>query len=149
GFQLFGHRYVDHEGGAIPGIGVFDMETHHPGPRADRCIGDVVIATDVGDVVGFENHGGRTYLGPSQQPFGRVSHGHGNNSGDGTEGAVTKNAIGTYLHGSLLPKNPALADRLILTALRRKYGDSVELPPLEDSVENRAHATAVRTAEQR
>lgn len=149
GFQLFGHRYVDHEGGVIPGIGVFDIETRHPGPRADRCIGDVVLATDTGEVVGFENHGGRTYLGPAAQPFGTVKRGFGNNATDGTEGARYRNAIGTYLHGSLLPKNPALADELILAALRRRYGDDVELPPLDDAAERAAHAAAGAVAQRR
>ncbi len=149
GFQLFGHRYVDHEGGIIPGIGVFDLETRHPGPRADRCIGDVVLSTEFGEVVGFENHGGRTYLAPGQEPFGRVRRGFGNNAEDGAEGARKKNAIGTYLHGSLLPKNPAIADALILAALRRRYGEDVELPPLDDDRETAAHRAAVRTAERR
>jgi len=149
GFQLFGHRYVDHEGGTIPGISVFDLETRHPGPRADRCIGDVVLETPEGEVVGFENHGGRTYLAPGQAPFGRVLRGFGNNAEDGTEGARTKNAIGTYLHGSLLPKNPALTDELILLALRRRYGPDVTLAPLPDDAERAAHATAARTAERR
>jgi CobQ-like glutamine amidotransferase family enzyme len=149
GFQLFGHRYVDHEGGVIPGIGVFDAETRHPGPRADRCIGDVVLETTEGQIVGFENHGGRTYLGAGQEPFGRVRRGFGNNADDGTEGARRGNAIGTYLHGSLLPKNPQLADGLILAALRRHYGDAVDLPPLDDAAEGAAHSVAVRTAERR
>jgi hypothetical protein len=149
GFQLFGRRYVDHQGGIIPGIGVFDMETRHPGPRADRCIGDVVLATDAGEVVGFENHGGRTYLGPALKPFGRVVRGFGNNAEDGGEGARYKNAIGTYLHGSLLPKNPALADELILAALRRRYGPAIELPPLDDATETRAHYAATRVAMRR
>ncbi len=149
GFQLFGHRYVDHQGGIIPGISVFDLETRHPGPRADRCIGDVVLETPEGEVVGFENHGGRTYLAPGQAPFGRVLRGFGNNAEDGTEGARTKNAIGTYLHGSLLPKNPALTDELILLALRRRYGPDVTLAPLPDDAECAAHATAARTAERR
>lgn len=149
GFQLFGHRYVDHQGGIIPGISVFDLETRHPGPRADRCIGDVVLETPEGEVVGFENHGGRTYLAPGQAPFGRVLRGFGNNAEDGTEGARTKNAIGTYLHGSLLPKNPALTDELILLALRRRYGPDVTLAPLPDDAERAAHATAARTAERR
>lgn len=149
GFQLFGHRYVDHQGGIIPGISVFDLETRHPGPRADRCIGDVVLETPEGEVVGFENHGGRTYLAPGQAPFGRVLRGFGNNAEDGTEGARTKNAIGTYLHGSLLPKNPALTDELILLALRRRYGPDVTLAPLPDEAEHAAHATAARTAERR
>ena len=149
GFQLFGHRYVDHEGGVIPGIGVFDLETRHPGPRADRCIGDVVLATGFGEVVGFENHGGRTYLAPGQEPFGRVRRGFGNNAEDGAEGARKKNAIGTYLHGSLLPKNPAIADALILVALRRRYGEDVQLPALDDAAETAAHRAATRTAERR
>ncbi|QFG03121.1 type 1 glutamine amidotransferase [Tepidiforma bonchosmolovskayae] len=146
GYQLFGHRYVDHDGSVIPGIGVFDAETRHPGPVADRCIGDIVVETPFGEVVGFENHGGRTYLAPGQEPLGTVRLGRGNNAEDRTEGARRKNAIGTYLHGSVLPKNPALADALILAALRRRYGPSVELPPLDDAPERRAHEAALRTA---
>jgi len=146
GFQLFGHRYIDQEGGVIAGIGVFDVETRHPGPVADRCIGDVVLATEFGDVVGFENHGGRTYLAPGQAAFGTVRRGFGNNAEDGREGARYGNAIGTYLHGSLLPKNPALADALILTALRRRYGPEASLRPLDDGPEAAAHATAAAVA---
>lgn len=146
GFQLFGHRYIGSDGGEIRGIGIFDMETRHPGPRADRCIGDVVLSTSEGEVVGFENHGGRTYLGPHQEPFGRVRRGFGNNAEDATEGARYRNAIGTYLHGSLLPKNPAIADELILAALRRKYGADVTLPPLNDLLETAAHDVAVKVA---
>ena len=149
GFQMFGHRYVDHEGGIIPGIGVFDLETRHPGPLADRCIGDVVLATETGEVVGFENHGGRTYLAPGQPAFGTVKRGFGNNAEDGQEGARYKNAFGTYLHGSLLPKNPALADELIRLALERRYGEPVELQPLDDGSEAAAHAVAVGVAERR
>lgn len=149
GFQLFGRRYVDHEGGVIPGIGVFDLETRHPGPRADRCIGDVVLQTDLGEVVGFENHGGRTYLSAGQEPFGHVVRGFGNNAEDGTEGARVQNAIGTYLHGSLLPKNPAVADELLGAALRRRYGDEVELEPLDDVLETAAHRAAAKVAETR
>ncbi len=149
GFQLFGHRYVDHEGGIIPGIGLFDAETRHPGARADRCIGDVILQTPKGEVVGFENHGGRTYLAPGQAPFGTIRRGFGNNAEDGTEGARTKNAIGTYLHGSLLPKNPELCDELILLALRRRYGEDVTLAPMPAKAETRAHAAAVIVAEGR
>lgn len=149
GFQLFGHRYVDHDGGVIPGIGVFDLETRHPGPLADRCIGDVVLATDLGEVVGFENHGGRTYLAPGQAPFGTVKRGFGNNAGDGGEGARHRNAFGTYLHGSLLPKNPALADELIRLALERRYGEPIELQPLDDAQETAAHVAAVGVAQRR
>jgi len=149
GFQLFGHRYVDHQGGEIPGIGVFDLETRHPGPVADRCIGDVVLETTSGEVVGFENHGGRTYLASGQAPFGKVVRGFGNNAEDGFEGARRNNAIGTYLHGSLLPKNPAIADELILSALRRRYGGDVTLAPIDDDAEVAAHATATAVAVER
>ncbi|MCC6382286.1 MAG: glutamine amidotransferase [Dehalococcoidia bacterium] len=146
GFQLFGARYVDQSGGVVPGIGVFDLETRHPGRRADRCIGDVLLTTEVGEVVGFENHGGRTYLAPGQAPFGRVRHGFGNNGEDGTEGARRNNAIGTYLHGSLLPKNPAVADELIEAALRRRFGAGATLAPIDDEAEAAAHAVAARAA---
>ena len=146
GFQLFGHCYVDHEGNEIAGIGVFDMETRHPGPRADRCIGDVVLATDFGEVVGFENHGGRTFLAAGQSPFGTVIRGFGNDGERRKEGAVVNNAIGTYLHGSLLPKNPTLTDHLVLTALRRNYGHDFEFEPLMDMGEASAHRSAVSVA---
>lgn len=149
GFQLFGHRYVDHDGGIIPGISVFDLETRHPGPTADRCIGDVVLATESGEVVGFENHGGRTYLAPGQAAFGTVKRGFGNNAEDGREGARYKNAVGTYLHGSLLPKNPGLADELIRNALKHRYGEDFELPPLDDRAEIAAHSVAAAVAEKR
>lgn len=149
GFQLFGHRYIDQEGGVIPGIGVFDLETRHPGAVADRCIGDVVVETEFGEVAGFENHGGRTFLAPGQQPFGRVRRGFGNNAEDGTEGARTGNAIGTYLHGSLLPKNPQLADALILASLRRRYGPEVTLAPLDDRMEAAAGDDARQAARRR
>src|SRR5690606_10252793 len=101
------------------------------------------------EVVGFENHGGRTYLAPGQAPFGAVVRGFGNNAEDGTEGARRVNAIGTYLHGSLLPKNPALADEFILAALRRKYGDDAALPPLDDATERQAYSSAVAVASRR
>jgi lipid II isoglutaminyl synthase (glutamine-hydrolysing) len=149
GYQLFGHRYVDHEGGVIPGIGVFDMETRHPGPRADRCIGDVIIKTELGEVVGFENHGGRTYLGSGAKPFGTVVRGFGNNASDGGEGARYRNAIGTYLHGSVLPKNPELADELIRLALRHRYGRDIELAPLPNDAELRAHRSAASVAQRK
>ena len=92
---------------------------------------------------------GRTYLAPGQAHFGKVRYGAGNNNGDRTEGARHKNAIGTYLHGSLLPKNPALADALIVAGLRRRYGPGVGLEPLEDTAETGAHANAVRITEKR
>lgn len=146
GFQMFGHRYIDQQGEIIPGIGVFDLESRHPGPVADRSIGNVILETDEGEVVGFENHGGRTYLAPGQAPFGRVRQGGGNNHTDGTEGARHKNAIGTYLHGSLLPKNPALADFFILRGLQRRYGEQLQLEPLADDAENAASTNAKEIA---
>ena len=149
GFQLFGHRYVDHQGAVISGIGVFDLETRHPGPRADRSIGDVTLETAYGIVVGFENHGGRTYLAPGQAPFGRVTRGFGNNATDDSEGASYRNAIGTYLHGSLLPKNPRLTDALIKAALERRYGRAIDLAPIDDAPETAAHDGAVRVAQGR
>lgn len=146
GFQLFGRRYVDQDGGTIPGISIFDMETRHPGAAVQRCIGDIVLTTPLGEVAGFENHGGRTYLADTQAPFGRVVRGYGNNAEDGGEGARTNNVIGTYLHGSLLPKNPAIADELILAALRRRYGEAVTLTPIDDAAEQAAHTSAVTAA---
>jgi len=99
-----------------------------------------------GTLVGFENHGGRTYLGPSARPLATVIAGFGNNGRDGSEGALRgENAFGTYLHGSLLPKNPRFADHLIAQALRHRYGE-MELAPLDDVLEERAHAEAVRMA---
>ena len=113
GFQLFGERYLDADGGTLPGIGLFRMETRHAGAGTARATGNVLIRTEFGEAVGFENHGGRTWLAQGQAPFGTVAVGRGNNGADGTEGARTANAIGTYLHGSLLPRNPAVADFLL------------------------------------
>ena len=93
-------------------------------------------------LAGFENHGGRTYLGPGVPPLGRVLEGHGNNGADGLEGVRRHNLIGTYLHGPLLPKNAWLADHLIALALGRRYGARPELEPLADALEDAAHASA-------
>lgn len=146
-YQLFGRFYRDATGAELPGAGVFDLHTEHPGENAKRCIGNIVIdwhsPASVRTVVGFENHGGRTRLGAGVRPLGRVRSGSGNNGDDGGEGAVYRNAIGTYIHGSLLPKNPALADHVIALALRRRYGD-IELARIDDRAELRAHAAALR-----
>lgn len=142
GYQLLGHEYRPHDGEPLPGIGLFDLTTV-AGP--ERFIGNVVVDSEWGELVGFENHSGLTYLGPGVRPLGRVRIGRGNNGKDGTEGAVYRHAIGCYLHGSLLPKNPRLADWLIAAGLRRRYGH-VELPPLDDDLERAAHATAVERA---
>ncbi len=145
GYQLMGRFYRTAEGGELPGVGLFDLWTAHPGPGAARFIGNVVVEWQETTLVGFENHGGRTYLGKGAQPLGRVVAGFGNNGEDGGEGAVHRSAYGTYLHGSLLPKNPRFADHLIETALRRRYRE-VTLAELDDRVEEAAHAEAVRLA---
>ena len=135
GYQLLGDSYEmgDRE---LPGVGLVDLRTvREDGPR---LIGNCAIEADLGTgprvIAGFENHGGRTYLGGSERPLGRVLAGHGNNGGDGFEGVRRGNVIGTYLHGPLLPKNAWLADRLIELAL------GIELEPLDDALEDAAHA---------
>jgi hypothetical protein len=142
GYQLLGSSY-EMEDAVLPGIGLVDLRTvREPG---ERLIGNCAIEADLGGgprvIAGFENHGGRTYLGDGEQPLGRVLSGHGNNGRDGLEGVRRGNVIGTYLHGPLLPKNVWLADRLIELAL------GVELEPLpDDSMEEAAHASARRAA---
>jgi lipid II isoglutaminyl synthase (glutamine-hydrolysing) len=148
GYQLLGHRYELGQQ-SITGLGVADLETvREPGPR---LIGNVSIEVDLGEgprvLAGFENHGGRTHLGPEAMPLGRVLHGHGNNGRDGGEGVKRDNLIGTYLHGPLLPKNAWLADRLIALAIARRTGAEPELEPLGDELETASHASALRAAE--
>jgi CobQ-like glutamine amidotransferase family enzyme len=148
GYQLLGHRYQLGEE-SIPGLGVADLETvRKPGPR---LIGNISIEVDLGDasrvLAGFENHGGRTYLGTGAIPLGRVLHGHGNNGDDGREGVRRLNMVGTYLHGPLLPKNAWLADRLIALGLAHRAGSKPVLKPLGDELEDAAHETALLAAE--
>jgi CobQ-like glutamine amidotransferase family enzyme len=142
GYQLLGASYTTVDGDELPGAGLFDIRSV-PGPR--RHIGNVLVETYLDDrprtLVGFENHSGRTYLGTGLQPLGRVVVGAGNNGEDATEGAVYKGAIGCYLHGSLLPKNPWLADRLLASALAHRLGEPVTLAPLDDRLEEDAHQT--------
>lgn len=149
--QLLGHYYEPALGQRIEGLGLFDLISKHPGPDARRCIGNVAfqltaspLAADLEAmlgtepvVIGFENHGGRTYLG-DVAPLGRVVKGYGNNGEDGTEGAFYRNAIATYSHGPLLPKNPFIADWLIQTALSHKYQTTVTLEPLDDRLATQA-----------
>jgi len=148
GYQLFGRYYRTAAGDDLPGAAVFDAWTVHPGEGARRCIGDMAARWEGGTLVGFENHGGRTFLGAGAQPLARVERGFGNNGKDGAEGAVYKNAYGTYLHGALLPKNPRFTDHILRIALGRRHGQ-VELLPLDDSVEEAAHAAALRVARRR
>ena len=123
GYQLLAHYYRPAEGPDMRGLGVFDAWTIHKGTQSPRCIGDLAISWNGSTLVGFENHGGRTYLGTAK-PLGKVLKGYGNNAEDHTEGAVYRNAFGTYIHGSLLPKNPHFADHFIALALERTYGRS-------------------------
>jgi CobQ-like glutamine amidotransferase family enzyme len=119
-YQLFGKFFKTSTGPVIPGIGVLDVETHG---TDERLIGNVKVTTaEFGEVLGYENHSGQTTLGPGVAPLGTVAKGTGNNSSDGQEGARYRNIVASYLHGSLLPKNPAIADFLIRTAVERKYG---------------------------
>ncbi len=120
GYQLLAHYYRPATGPDLKGLGVFDAWTIHRGARAPRCIGDVALSWNGQTLVGFENHGGQAYLGTAK-PLGKVLKGYGNNAQDGTEGAIYRNAYGTYLHGSLLPKNPHFADYLLKLALKRSY----------------------------
>ncbi len=142
GYQLLGHSYQLGEQ-SLPGVGLVDLHTvREQGPR---LIGNCAIEADLGQgprvIAGFENHGGRTYLGSGASPLGRVLSGHGNNDRDGQEGVRRGNVIGTYLHGPLLPKNVWLADRLIELAL----GIELERLP-DDGLEDAAHAAARRAA---
>jgi lipid II isoglutaminyl synthase (glutamine-hydrolysing) len=145
GYQLLGHEYRPHDAAPLPGIGLFDLVTV-AGP--ERFIGNVIVDSEFGELVGFENHSGLTTLGPGVRPLGKVRVGRGNNGTDGHEGAIYKNAIGCYLHGALLPKNPALTDWLIRAGLSRRAPRSgpVALPPLMDEFERRAHVSAVQRA---
>jgi CobQ-like glutamine amidotransferase family enzyme len=147
GYQLLGRSYTTVDGQELPGVGVFDARSVK-GSR--RHIGNLVAEVNLDGtprtLVGFENHSGQTYLGPGCTPLAKVLQGGGNNGEDGTEGAIYRDAYGCYLHGSLLPKNPWFADRLILQALRRRYGDEMTLAPLDDTLEERAHAAVVARA---
>lgn len=144
GYQLMGSYFRTGSGVVLPGIGLFDAWTV-AGSR--RCIGDVIAACSLDGrertLVGFENHSGKTYLGRRARPLGRVLFGYGNNGEDGFEGAIYRNAVGTYLHGSLLPKNPWLADHLIRRAVERRYGPGASLPPVGDGEEELAHQAVI------
>ena len=136
GYQLLGNYYKT-DMGTIEGLSLVDMYTEQ---GEDRLIDNIVLQSELFDmpIVGFENHGGRTFIGKNK-PLGKVLYGSGNDGKSGYEGVVYKNVIGTYLHGPLLPKNPQLADELILRALKKKYGEDVTLSPLDDSQEKAAN----------
>jgi CobQ-like glutamine amidotransferase family enzyme len=149
GYQLLGHYYQTADGERFDGIGMLDVKTE---AGKKRFIGDVVVQTRLDalapdTLVGFENHSGRTFLGERAKPLGKVLMGKGNNGSDKTEGAVQGNIIGTYLHGSLLPKNPHLADHLIGKAVTRRGGGA--LSNLDDSAELSAHGWILQRAQRR
>lgn len=160
GYQLLQNYFKTLDGKMIKGIGIFDAHTIGSTTRmiqnllinlnpnlqdqVKSCYSTIEQLNNLTmNLIGFENHSGKTYLSSNLQPLGAVLKGAGNNGEDGTEGAVYKNAFGCYLHGSLLPKNPHFADYLITKALERRYGE-VKLQPLDDSIEWEAHKQAIK-----
>ncbi len=147
GFQLLGQYYRTSAGETMEGVELFKAYTV-AGRR--RLIGNVVVESrmdgNIFELAGFENHSGKTYLTEEGQPLGRVVAGFGNNAEDKTEGIIYRSAIGTYLHGPLLPKNPELADFLLQRSLRRRYGAEAVLASLEDGLEREAHSVAIKRA---
>lgn len=145
-YQFLGKYYKEADGTVIDGLGIFDLYTENPGK--ERLIGNIVAICvptwNVGSMIGFENHGGRTYLGAKIKSLAKVVKGFGNNGEDGGEGAIYKNSIGTYMHGPILPKNPKLADWLIEKALIKKYKTSLRLKPLDDDLENKARSAIAK-----
>ncbi len=161
GYQLLQNYFKTLDGKMIKGIGLFDAHTIGSHTRMiQNLLIDInpELKTEIKSIyppqptlhnlIGFENHSGKTYLGSNLKPLGTVIKGAGNNGEDGTEGAVYKNAFGCYLHGSLLPKNPHFADFLISKALERRYG-KVNLKPLDDSIECEAHKQALKRTQSR
>lgn len=140
GYQLLGHYYKPHEGPELKGISLVDAYTV-AGNR--RMIGNVIVKRDDGStLVGFENHSGKTMLGEGVPAIGKVVVGNGNNGDDGREGLAQGTVYGTYLHGSILPKNPQFTDELLKKALARRHGN-IELQPLDDEIEAAAHKRAL------
>ena len=138
-YQLFGKYYKGVEGDIIPGLEIFDYYTEAIHDRKQRCIGNIVIETELSgkkaQIIGFENHGGQTF--DVTTPFGNVLFGNGNQFGDTQEGFFMNNVIATYLHGPLLSKNPELADYIIKYCLDRKYNEDIALEPLDDELETK------------
>jgi len=138
-YQLFGHRFVTHEGLEIKGIDILPLETI---ASDTRMIGNTIFQTPFGEVVAYENHSGKTWLDDKATAFGQMIKGDGNNGEDKTEGCMVNNVFGTYGHGPILSKNPAFADELIKRALVRK-GETTDLKPLNDDLELLAHKVAL------
>jgi len=137
-YQMAGHYFAPFDAPRLPGVGLLDLHTE-AGPT--RLIGNVTVDSSIGTLVGYENHSGLTYLGPGARPLGTTALGRGNNGTDGTEGARRDNVIGTYLHGPVLAKAPALADHLLGKALEAA-GMSRDLEPLDDSLAEQAARVA-------
>lgn len=146
-YQLFGKYYKDAEGNIIPCLEIFDYYTEAINDRKKRCIGNIVIETELNGkktkIIGFENHGGQTFH--VANPFGTVLFGNGNQFNDTQEGFFTKNVIATYLHGPLLSKNPELADYILQYCLNRKYNQNITLEPLNDDFENQCREQLLKT----
>lgn len=139
-YQLFGRFFKTIDGTNIPGIGILDIETYG---QPERLIGNVITVSDeFGEVIGYENHSGQTYLFGNTKPLGRVIKGAGNNLRDDYEGARYKNVIGSYMHGSMLPKNPKIADYLIKKALENKYKTETALTIIDDSLAEQSRASS-------
>lgn len=139
-YQLFGHYFLTQNKEKLPGISVLDLVTE-AGPQ--RIIGNIIIDTDFGRLVGYENHSGLTKLGNGLRALGKAKKGQGNNGIDQTEGAIFQNVFGSYLHGPILSKNPHFADELLLRAITRRGGQKVSLSPLEDDFEQAAAKAAM------
>jgi CobQ-like glutamine amidotransferase family enzyme len=152
GYQLLGRSYRDLQGNELPGLGLFPLETI---AGEKRMIGDVLLDCELAPgerntLAGFENHAGRTLLDPGAEPLGRVLAGFGNDGETGFEGCRVGRAVGTYLHGPLLPRNPWFADWVIRQALAHRLGgEPPQLEPLSDELESQAHAVSARRAELR
>jgi CobQ-like glutamine amidotransferase family enzyme len=151
GYQLLGRFYRDRGGTELPGVGLLPLHTV-AGSR--RMIGDILLDCELSarerrTLAGFENHVGRTFLDPGAAALGRVVYGFGNNGDDGDEGCRVARAVGTYLHGPLLPRNPWLADWLLVQALSRRFEDVPALAPLSDELERKAQQVAAGRARAR
>lgn len=141
-YQLFGNFFKTINGETLPGIGILNIETYG---KSERMIGNIVTSSSkFGTLVGYENHSGQTFLLDNTEPLAKVLRGAGNNMEDGHEGAIYKNVIGSYMHGSMLPKNPVVADFLIAKALELKYGKLLELQPLDDSLAEQARQSTMQ-----
>ena len=140
-YQLFGHFFETRDGTRIEGVGILDVTTYG---KDERLIGNIHTNSHLfGDIIGYENHSGQTFLGDKAAPLATVILGAGNNTQDNHEGAMYRHVIGSYLHGSLLPKNPAIADYLIHHAVKKKHGEEIE-KKLDDTLAEKARSVAIK-----